>query len=141
MILNESLRLYTPASLLARQAFKDIKLGELRIPKGLSIWIPTLAIHHDKEIWGEDANEFKPQRFAEGVSKACRHPMGFLPFSYGPRSCVGQALAMMEAKLVLTLILTRFTLRLSPNYRHAPVFVLTLKPKYGIHLILENIHS
>lgn len=139
MILNESLRLYTPASLLARQAFRDNNLGELRIPKGLSIWIPTLAIHHNKEIWGADADEFKPERFAEGVSKACKHPMGFVPFSSGPRSCVGQALAIMETKLVLALILTRFTFRLSPNYRHAPVFVLTLKPKYGIHLILEKL--
>ncbi|XP_057832478.2 cytokinin hydroxylase [Cryptomeria japonica] len=138
MIVNESLRLYTPASLLARQAQRDMKIGGLRIPKGLSVWIPTLAIHHDKEIWGTDADEFKPQRFAEGVAKACKHPMGFLPFSYGPRSCVGQNYTLMETKLVLALILTRFSFRLSPNYKHAPVFVLTLKPKHGVHLILEN---
>ncbi|KAH9309144.1 hypothetical protein KI387_037055, partial [Taxus chinensis] len=139
MVVNESLRLYTPASLLARQALRDMKVGGITIPEGLSVWIPTLAIHHDKEIWGEDADEFKPERFAKGAGSACKHPMGFLPFSYGGRSCVGQTLAIVETKLVLALILTRFAFRLSPNYRHAPVFVLTLKPKYGLQLILQTI--
>ncbi|KAJ0043693.1 hypothetical protein Pint_18785 [Pistacia integerrima] len=64
MVINESLRLYPPATVLPRMAFEDIKLGDLLIPKGLSIWIPVLAIHHSEELWGKDANEFKPERFA-----------------------------------------------------------------------------
>ncbi|GLJ04690.1 hypothetical protein SUGI_0001350 [Cryptomeria japonica] len=139
MILNESLRLYTPASILPRQAFEDVKLGELELPKGMSVWIPVLAIHHSKELWGEDANEFNPQRFAEGVHKACKHQMGFLPFSTGPRTCVGQSFAIMEAKVVLAMILSRFRFTLSPNYRHAPVCVLTLQPKHGVQIILEHL--
>eukprot|EP01018_Ginkgo_biloba_P021383 Gb_19483 [translate_table: standard] len=139
MILNESLRLYTPASLLSRQALQDVKLGELDLPKGMSLWIPVLAIHHSEEVWGKDANQFKPERFAQGVHKACKHPMGFIPFSSGPRTCVGQSFAIMEAKVVLAMILSRFRFALSPNYRHAPVYVLTLKPKHGVQIILQHL--
>eukprot|EP00253_Pinus_taeda_P033445 PITA_33445 len=143
-ILKESLRLYTPGNLFAKEAFTDMKLGDLFIPKGLSVWIPTLAIHHDKNIWGEDANEFNPQRFAEGTVKACKNnPMGFIPFSLGPRKCVGQTFAIMQAKIVMAMIITTFAFDLSPSYRHAPISVLTLKPRHGLQIILRraNIHS
>ncbi|KAH7431568.1 hypothetical protein KP509_08G055600 [Ceratopteris richardii] len=141
MILLETLRLYTPATILAREAFTDIKVGNLEIPKGLSVWVPVLAIHHDKDIWGEDANEFKPERFANGVSKSCKHPMAFMPFSFGPRNCVGQNFAMMEAKIVLSLLLSRFSFELSPSYIHAPICILTLQPKYGVPIIVRRIKS
>lgn len=144
MILKESLRLYTPASLFAKEAFTDMKLGDLFIPKGLSVWIPVLAIHHDKNIWGEDANEFNPERFSQGTAKACRNnPMGFIPFSFGPRKCVGQTFAIMEAKIVLAMIITTFTFHLSPSYRHAPISVLTLKPRHGVQVIFRpaNVNS
>ncbi|CAN6478815.1 unnamed protein product [Victoria cruziana] len=134
MILNESLRLYPPAALLPRQAFEDTKLGDLDIPKGLSIWIPVLAIHHSEELWGKDANEFKPERFAGKAFAPGRH---FMPFAAGPRNCIGQAFALMEAKIVLAMFLSSFSFSLSENYRHAPVYVLTLKPKYGVQIYLK----
>ncbi|XP_042442221.1 cytokinin hydroxylase-like isoform X3 [Zingiber officinale] len=129
LIINESLRLYPPATLLPRMAFQDMKLGDLMIPKGLSIWIPVLAIHHDEDIWGKDANEFQPERFAGRSFSLTRH---FLPFAAGPRNCVGQAYAMMEAKIVLAMFLSAFSFTISNNYRHAPINVLTLRPKHGV---------
>ncbi|CAL9111164.1 Cytochrome P450 [Musa troglodytarum] len=129
MIINETLRLYPPASLLPRMAFEDIKLGDLHIPKGLSLWIPVLAIHHDEEIWGRDVHEFKPERFAGKSFSINRY---FLPFASGPRNCVGQTYAMMEAKIVLAMLLSSFSFTISKNYRHAPINVLTLRPKHGV---------
>ncbi|XP_057784040.1 cytokinin hydroxylase-like [Salvia miltiorrhiza] len=134
MVINESLRLYPPASVLPRMAFEDIKLGDLLIPKGLSIWIPVLAIHHSQEIWGKDANEFNPERFAAKSFAAGRH---FIPFAAGPRNCVGQGFALMEAKIILAMLISKFSFTISPNYRHAPLVVLTMKPKYGVQIILE----
>ncbi|KAL7232058.1 hypothetical protein ACSBR2_010136 [Camellia fascicularis] len=133
MVINESLRLYPPASVLPRMAFEDIKLGDLNIPKGLSIWIPVLAIHHSEELWGKDVNEFNPDRFA---SKSFA-PGRFIPFAAGPRNCVGQAFAMMEAKIILAMLISRFSFTISENYRHAPVIVLTVKPKYGVQIRLK----
>ncbi|EYU44640.1 hypothetical protein ABFS82_08G071700 [Erythranthe guttata] len=134
MVINESLRLYPPASLLPRMAFEDFKLGDLHIPKGLSIWIPVLAIHHNEEIWGKDVNEFNPDRFGSRSSGSGRH---FIPFAAGPRNCVGQAFALMEAKIILAMLISKFSFEISENYRHAPVIVLTMKPKYGVQIRLK----
>ncbi|GAV75663.1 p450 domain-containing protein [Cephalotus follicularis] len=134
MVINESLRLYPPATVLPRMAFEDIKLGDLLIPKGLSIWIPVLAIHHSKELWGQNANEFNPDRFATKTFAPGRH---FIPFAAGPRNCIGQSFAMMEAKLILSMLISNFRFTISENYRHAPVIVLTIKPKYGVQIKLK----
>jgi len=135
MVINESLRLYPPASVLPRMAFEDFKLGDLHIPKGLSIWIPVLAIHHSEELWGKDVNEFNPNRFATKSFS----PGRFIPFAAGPRNCVGQSFAMMEVKIILAMLITRFKFAISENYRHAPVIVLTVKPKYGVQIRLTRL--
>lgn len=133
MVINESMRLYPPATVLPRMVFEDIMLGDLYIPKGLSIWIPVLAIHHSEELWGNDANEFNPERFA---SKSFM-PGRFIPFASGPRNCVGQSFAMMEAKFILAMLISQFSFTISENYKHAPVTVLTIKPKYGVQVCLK----
>ena len=137
MVINESMRLYPPATLLPRMVFTDIVLGDLHIPKGLSIWIPVLAIHHSEKLWGKDVNEFNPERFA---SKSFT-PGRFMPFAAGPRNCIGQAFALMEAKIILTMLISQFSFTISENYRHAPVFVLTLKSKYGVQVCLKPLKS
>ncbi|XP_050226703.1 cytokinin hydroxylase [Mercurialis annua] len=134
MVINESLRLYPPATVLPRMAFEDIKLGDLHIPKGLSIWIPVLAIHHSEELWGKDANEFNPDRFASKTFAPGRH---FMPFAAGPRNCIGQTFAMMEAKIILAMLISKFSFNIADTYRHAPVIVLTIKPKYGVQVCLS----
>jgi len=137
MILNETLRLFPPISDQNKEATMDLKLGDLHIPKGLNLYFPRLAIHHDSELWGADVHEFKPERFVDGIAKASKNPFAFMPFSFGPRFCVGQGFALQEAKLVLVLVLQRFRFHLSPNYRHAPHDKVTIKPKYGVPMILE----
>lgn len=139
MVLNETLRLYPPAARLIRKAYKAIKLGQFSLPKDAALSISILAMHHNEKFWGPDANLFKPERFAAGVSKAAVHPNAFLPFSLGPRNCVGQNFAMLEAKSVLAMILQRFSFSLSPSYKHAPAAVLTIQPQHGMQIIFESI--
>ena len=69
-------------------------------------------------------------RFINGISKAVTHPNALLAFSAGPRACIGQNFAMLEAKTVIVLILQRFSLSLSPEYKHAPADHLTLQPQH-----------
>ncbi|KAG5374169.1 hypothetical protein IGI04_024787 [Brassica rapa subsp. trilocularis] len=141
MVLMESLRLYGPVIKMVREATQDMKIGHLDIPKGTSIIVPFLKMHTDKAIWGEDAKQFNPLRFENGVSQAANQPNALLPFSVGPRTCIAQNFAMMEAKTVLTMILQRFRISLSPEYKHTPVDYFNLHPQYGLPVILQPLDT
>ncbi|XP_027173931.1 cytochrome P450 734A1 [Coffea eugenioides] len=137
MILNESLRLYPPIVATIRRAKADMELGGCKIPSGTELLIPILAVHHDHALWGNDANEFNPARFSEGVARAAKHPVAFIPFGLGVRQCIGQNLAILQAKLTLAIMLQRCTFRLAPRYQHAPTVLMLLYPQYGAPIIFH----
>ncbi|ESR55544.1 cytochrome P450 family 72 subfamily A polypeptide 10 [Citrus sinensis] len=138
-ILYEVLRLYSPAPLLTRANFKEIKLGEYIIPPGVFLSLPIIFVHRDHEYWGDDAKKFNPDRFSEGVSKASKNQISFFSFGWGPRICIGQNFALLEAKLALAMILHKFTFQLSPTYVHAPTRGISVYPQHGANIILHKI--
>ncbi|TMW82085.1 hypothetical protein EJD97_006869, partial [Solanum chilense] len=139
MILYESLRLYSPSITQMRQASEDIVLGELSLPAGVLVSLPIILLHHDKDIWGEDATKFNPERFREGISSATKGQVTYFPFSWGPRICIGQNFAILEAEMTLCMILQSFSFELSPSYTHAPQPILTIQPQYGAPLIFHKL--
>ncbi|CAL1373276.1 unnamed protein product [Linum trigynum] len=143
MIIYEVLRLYPPATQLIRVVERDTKLGDFVLPAGTQMALPAILIHKDPEIWGDDAGEFNPERFADGISKATKNHNqqgAYFPFGWGPRICIGQSFAMMEAKMALAIILKRFSFELASSYVHAPsTEALTLQPQFGARLILHKL--
>ncbi|XP_020592997.1 cytochrome P450 734A6-like [Phalaenopsis equestris] len=137
MILNETMRLYPPAVATIRRAKTDVQLGGINIPQGTELLIPIMAVHHDTRWWGSDAAQFNPSRFAQGVARAAAHPSAFIPFGMGARMCIGQNLALLEARLTLALILQRFAFRPSPAYVHAPTVLMLLYPQYGAPMLFR----
>ena len=145
-VMSEVLRLYPPSPNVQRQALEDVTAAEGRkksaaaaavIPRGTNMWVDVVAMHHDVELWGDDAHEFRPERFGrDPVQGGCRHRMGFLPFGFGGRICVGRNLTAMEYRVVLAMLLRRFRLSVAPQYRHAPKIMLSLRPSNGIQLHL-----
>ncbi|KQJ89482.1 cytochrome P450 714C3 isoform X1 [Brachypodium distachyon] len=141
MVIQETLRLYPPASMMYREALEDVKLGGLDVPRGTIIQTAMLMLHLDEAVWGPDAREFRPDRFAGGASAACRPAMAqmYMPFGHGPRVCAGQNLAMVELKVLLARLLSKFAFSPSLGYRHAPAFRLTIEPGFGMPLLVARL--
>ncbi|KAI9083513.1 hypothetical protein K1719_034455 [Acacia pycnantha] len=141
MILYEVLRLYPPTPLIIRVVSKDTRLGSMSLPIGTQVTIPIIMVHRDSQLWGEDAKEFNPLRFSEGISKAVKSQASYIPFTFGPRICPGQNFSLLEVKMALSLILRNFSFELSPFYAHTPYSVMNLQPQHGTHIILRKLQN
>ncbi|KAF6137399.1 hypothetical protein GIB67_036436 [Kingdonia uniflora] len=139
IIFYEVLRLYPPTSLVRRTWKTATKLGDFSLPANTQITIPLVFVHRDTEQIGDDANEFNPERFSEGISRASKDQASYFPFSGGPRVCIGKNFALLEAKMALTNILQHFSFELSPTYTHAPSGLPTLQPQHGAQIILHKL--
>ncbi|RLN34875.1 hypothetical protein C2845_PM03G16460 [Panicum miliaceum] len=137
MVIQETLRLYPAGSVVSRQALRGVTLGGVRVPAGVNIYVPVSTVHLDPALWGADAGEFDPERFAG--ARAQPPPHAYLPFGAGARTCLGQGFAMAELKVLLALVLSRFELSLSPDYVHSPALRLIVEPEHGVRLVLKSV--
>ncbi|MFS7995743.1 putative 11-oxo-beta-amyrin 30-oxidase [Helianthus anomalus] len=105
MILHEVHRFYPLGVGMWRMLHEETKVGNFTLPSRSHLLLHLMLLHYNAEIWGDDANEFNPERFAEGVSNATKKQASFFPFGGGAHICIGQTFAMLEAKLALVMIL------------------------------------
>lgn len=132
MCIKEALRLHSPVPFIQRQLTKDTEIDGNIAPAGTVISIVIYNIHHNPTVW-EDSTEFRPERFSEENNNT-RHPYAFIPFSAGPRNCIGQNFAMHEIKIVLAKMLHRFTLVLDPRHKVERFESVVMKTKTGIQM-------
>jgi cytochrome P450 len=136
MVIQETLRLYPAGSVVSRQALRrGVTLGGVRVPAGVSVYVPVSTVHLDPALWGADAREFRPGRFAA----ARPPPHAYLPFGAGARTCLGQGFAMAELKVLLALVVSRFELSVSPAYVHSPALRLIVEPEHGVRLVVRSV--
>lgn len=110
--IKETMRMFPLAQILLRQTDEDVQLTECIIPKGTVLVLSVFKMHRNKEIWGPTADEFDPERFLPESSEG-RHPYAYLPFSAGPRNCIGAKYAMIAMKMMLCHMLTAYKLSTS----------------------------
>ncbi|MCS6843546.1 MAG: cytochrome P450 [Caldilineales bacterium] len=132
-VFQEALRLYPPAWSIARRSIEADMLGGYAIPGGTIVHINIYVLHHNPRYW-EEPERFWPDRFDEAHSEG-RHRFAFIPFSAGPRKCIGDQFAMTEGLLILATVVQRLALDLAPGHRVEPHPLITLTPKYGMRMI------
>jgi cytochrome P450 len=135
LVIKESLRLYPPAPTIGREALADVELGGYRIPKGTIVVIPVHVAHHDAR-WFPDPEKFDPLRFTR-EKEATRPRFAYFPFGGGPRICIGNSFAEMEANLLLAAIAQRYRLRLADPSPIVPKATITLRPSSDVRMRLE----
>ncbi|KFB52028.1 AGAP002196-PA-like protein [Anopheles sinensis] len=107
MVMKETMRLFPVGPLIGRQCTADTKISNTTIPQGVTVVLGVFNVQRSREHWGASAEEFDPERFTpERI--ASRHPYSFIPFSAGPRNCIGYKYGLMSMKVMLCHLLTAY---------------------------------
>ncbi|XP_060037394.1 leukotriene-B4 omega-hydroxylase 3 [Erinaceus europaeus] len=140
MCIRESLRLHPPVTAISRCCTQDVTLPDGRvIPKGNICVISIFGLHHNPSVW-PDPEVYNPFRFDPQDTQKVS-PLAFVPFSAGPRNCIGQTFAMTEMKVALALSLLRFRLRPDPTRETRRSPELILRAQGGLWLQLDPLDS
>ena len=136
MVIDEAMRLYPPAWGFSRQALADDDLGGFHLPRGWLAFVVPYVLHRLPEFW-PDAEAFEPERFSAERS-AGRPKFVYLPFGAGPRQCIGNQFALIEAQLIVATLAQRYRLHLVPRHKVEPWALITLRPRFGMPMIIES---
>lgn len=132
--LKEVMRLYPPIPLIYRHTTRSDKVGGVKMPKDTRICIPMYLLHRHPSYWGDDALEFRPERWIEHKHPAS-HPFAYIPFSDGERLCIGKRFADIEFRLILANLFRKFHFQLAPETRNQTIdfqIFVALAPKQNL---------
>lgn len=142
-VLNESMRLYPPAHASNRECtapggctLAGADGRQYHIPYGTWVHFGIWGMHRDPQYWGEDALDYRPERFLDAAATAKRHPNAFIPFGLGPRMCIGWKFAVQEMQTALIRLYQRYTFRLAFDQKQPlPLRAgITLSPVGGVRV-------
>ena len=136
MVLAESMRLYPPAWAMGRYARNDFRLGEFFLPAKTTVLISQFITHRDARFF-PDPLRFDPERFTP-EARARRTKFTYFPFGAGVRQCIGESFALMEGVLLLATLAQEWKLKLMPGHRVEPEPLITLRPKFGMRMLVES---
>ncbi len=135
-VITESLRLYPPAWGTARTAIEDLEIAGYAVPKGSGVSFVQWTVHRDPR-WYEAPEEFRPERWEGDLLKRIPR-FAYFPFGGGPRQCIGNSFALMEAALILATVAQQYRFRLVEGHPVTPLASITLRPRHGIRVTLES---
>ncbi len=134
-IFHESLRIYPPAWIMAREAVTEYRLGEMSISAGSTLVMSPFAMHRDARFW-PDPERFDPERWKDAETNP-RPRFAFFPFSAGTRACIGEHFAMMEGVLLLATLAQKWKFHLVPGQTVELWPQITLRPRHSLQMRLE----
>jgi cytochrome P450 len=129
--IEESMRLYPPAWIISRSVNGQDEIGGFEIPGRSLVFVSPYVVHRNPRLW-PDPEGFDPQRFMTPPPRGA-----YFPFGSGPRQCIGNGFASMEAELVLATLAQRVRFELVPGHPVAPEPSITLRPRYGVKMIVR----
>ncbi|HXX21169.1 MAG TPA: cytochrome P450 [Candidatus Acidoferrum sp.] len=134
-VMNESLRLYPPAYIMAREVIEPCEIGGYVMRPKSTIIFSQWVMQRDPRFY-DDAEAFRPERWLDGLAN--RLPAGaYFPFGGGPRRCIGEGFALLEAAIVIATLARRFRFRLASGAQVVPEPLVTLRPRHGIPMTLH----
>jgi cytochrome P450 len=136
MVMAESMRLYPPAWAMGRYALNDFQLGEYSLPAKTTVLMSQFITHRDPRFF-PDPQRFDPERFTP-EAKARRAKFTYFPFGAGFRQCIGESFAWMEGVLLLATLGQKWKLRLVSDHSIEPEPLITLRPKHGMRMSIED---
>ena len=130
-VIQEALRLYPPSPMQPRDTIGEQTLGGVQFSPGSILLVFPYATHHRHPDFWEQPERFDPDRF-EPEREQARHPFAYYPFGGGPRICLGNSFAMLEAQIFTALLARRYQLRLVPGHRPEIEMAGTLGIRNGL---------
>lgn len=134
-VIKETLRLYPAAYVTSREPQEDVRVGAFEVPRGRTILISPYVTHHDAR-WFDEPDAFRPERWLGDLEKRLPR-FAYYPFGGGPRVCIGNAFALMEARLLLAALARRWRLTVAPGHRVELDPLVTLRPKHGMRMVAQ----
>lgn len=135
-VVREALRLYPPAWSIGREAVRPCRVAGVDVPQGAQLWLSQWVVHHDAR-WFPNPDAFEPERWRDDLAKRLPR-FAYFPFGGGPRVCIGNAFATMEAVLLLVTIVQRAHFQAEDRrpLRFTPS--VTLRPKGPVRMRVER---
>jgi cytochrome P450 len=136
-VIQESMRLYPPVYAIAREAIRNCNIGGYHVAAGTTIFMSQWVVHRDSRFFS-DPETFRPERWTAGQATSCPR-FAYFPFGGGPRICIGNTFAMMEAMLILATVARKYNATLLPGPPVFPKPFVTLRPSRPIYMRLEQL--
>jgi cytochrome P450 len=136
MVIKETMRLQPIVSALPRAILKDTELGGYQLSGQSLVFTSPYVLHRDPRWWDEP-EQFSPSRFSP-ENEAKIHKYAYMPFGAGPRICIGNHFALMEAQILLSMMVSRYTLHLEPGQMVEAQRQITTSPKGGLSMRLAR---
>uniref|UniRef100_A0A182S598 Cytochrome P450 n=1 Tax=Anopheles funestus TaxID=62324 RepID=A0A182S598_ANOFN len=140
-VIKETLRLFPVAPFIGRKTIEPVKLGDVVVPPGVTLIMSIFNVHRNKELWGERAEIFDPDRFDPSTYNAReQHPFSYIPFGGGPRNCIGYRYSMYTMKIMVTQVLHSYVLSspLTPTDSLGLSLAVTLKSAVGHQIRIKR---